>query len=232
MGILPKDLDDFIQTIDTLKNLKTGSIFSHFAKAYDQESSLQQKRIFESLEHTYPTHLLSSKSHFSHIEKDHSLMRVGIGLYGYVFYQPDRNNQLQPVLSLKSRIEMIKTIPANTPIGYDHTYVTKRETTIAVLPIGYAEGLPYELSNEGSVIINDHKVPILGKLSMNYTVVDITDIPNCTKNDHAIFIGQSKSHSITFNDWAKLTRKPPTYLLTKSQATYPPNMHKHPSEFS
>lgn len=221
MGISPKELSHYLLEIKKLKNLRICSVFTHLAKSYDIESSNQQENILCSLSHNLPTHVGSSKTNFSALKSNHIFTRVGIGIYGYVLHQPELSKQLKPVLSLKSRISMIKILPPKTPVGYDHTFITTKQTKIAVLPIGYAEGINPLLSNKGSVIVCDTFAPIIGKISMNYTVIDITHIPKCTENDIVTFIGKSKSKSISLYNWMEHTNLSPTHLSTNLKINIP-----------
>jgi alanine racemase len=219
MGIFPEDLESFLTMLKKLQNLKVISIFTHLAKAYDLEASNQQEDKLYFFDHNLPTHIGSSKAHFAKFKHSHIYSRIGMGIFGYVLHQPDLQKKLKPVFALKSRIVLIKTVAAQTTIGYDHTFITTRVTTVAVLPIGYAEGINPALSNQGAVIICDKLAPIVGKISMNYTVVDITDIPECTLNDIAIFIGKSETKSLSLYDWTDQTGISPTHLTTNFKST-------------
>lgn len=221
MGILPHELNQFVAKIKQLKNLRIVSIFTHLAKSYDVEASNKQEAILYSLEHNFPTHIGSSKANFSSFKQEHIFTRIGIGMYGYVLHQPKTQSQLKPVFSLKSRISIIKTVPEGTSIGYDQTFITKRTTTFAVLPIGYAEGISPLLSNKGTVIVCDKIAPMIGRINMNYIVIDVTDIPECTINNVVIFIGSSKNQSLSLCDWTEHTGTSPTHLTTNFKKDIP-----------
>jgi len=115
--------------------------------------------------------------------------RPGIMLYG-CRPGPDVDGvRLKPVLSLTTKILLLKRVPANTPISYGRTFVTRRESLIAVLPIGYADGYPRALSNRGAVLLRGRKAPVVGRVCMDLTMVDATEVPGVAEGDEAVFIG-------------------------------------------
>lgn len=97
--------------------------------------------------------------------------------------------ELQPVMSLRSRIVMLKTVPAGTSLGYGCTFTTPRESRIATLPIGYADGLRRAHSNQGRIIIRGKFAPIVGRVSMDLTIVDVTDVPGVELGDIVTLLG-------------------------------------------
>ncbi|MFH1231844.1 MAG: alanine racemase, partial [Planctomycetota bacterium] len=101
------------------------------------------------------------------------------------------SNNFNPILSLKSQITFLKIVPTKTPVGYGKTYITKRRTKIATIPIGYNDGYPYHLSNKGYVLIQGKKIPLIGSVTMDYIMVDVTDIPQVKVGDEVILIGKS-----------------------------------------
>jgi alanine racemase len=138
-----------------------------------------------------------SSTHFS-------LVRPGIMLYGYhtlpaTVATPD----LRPVLSLKTCIAQLRTIPLGGTVSYNRTFTAKRLTRIAVLPIGYAGGLSRHLSNRGSVLIRGQRAPIAGVVCMDMVMVDVTTIPGVTVGDEAVLIGQQENERITARDIAE-----------------------------
>ena len=221
MGIFPEQLSDYIRAISTWNNLSIGSVYSHLAKAHDVHAAADQEKKFCSVAHPFPTHLAASKANPTELHQKYTLTRTGIGLYGYGNTTHPFAHNLKPVLSLFSRIVMIKEIPANTHVGYDHTYTTTRTTKIAVLSIGHGDGINLHLSNKGQVIICDKLALMIGRISMNYIVVDVTEIPECTTNDHAILLGRSKNQSISLYDWEKLTNLSATHLAVNLKPHIP-----------
>ena len=111
---------------------------------------------------------------------------------------------LKPVMSLKTKIMHIKKVGPDTPISYGRTFYTKKESLIATLPIGYADGLNRKLSNRGSVLIGGKRCPIVGTVCMDMIMVDVSEVPNAKVYDEAVIIGQQGNEQITAEEVAGL----------------------------
>jgi alanine racemase len=160
-------------------------------------------------------HLANSGAILCHNDAHFNLVRAGGIIYGI---DPGNlreiSNHFNPILSLKSQITFLKTVPTKTPIGYGRTYTTKRRTKIATIPIGYNDGYPYHLSNKGYVLIHNKKASLIGSVTMDYIMVDVTDIPNVKVGDEVILIGKSANgESIRVEELASLTATSP-YVIT------------------
>jgi alanine racemase len=132
-----------------------------------------------------------------------NLIRPGIMLYGsYPSTTFEKRIKLKPVLTLKTRIHFLKSVPTGTRISYGGTFVTRRESLIATLPIGYADGYSTRLSNHGEVLIRGQRAPIAGKVCMDLIMADVTDIPGVSKGDEAILIGRQGQEQITADEVA------------------------------
>ena len=134
-------------------------------------------------------------------------VRVGIALYG-ILSQRETNPRLdlKPVLSLKARVASVRKLHTGESAGYDLAFTAERETTLAALTIGYADGLPRNLScGKGYVLIHGKKAPIAGKICMDQTLIDVTDIPNVRLGDTAVMIGQAGGQEISAYDLAEQT---------------------------
>ena len=133
---------------------------------------------------------------------------LGIMLYGYApFSNPGKEWGLNliPVMSLKTKILHLKRVLAGAYISYGRTFVAKRESIIATLPVGYADGYSRALSNKGSVIVKGKKAPIAGRVCMDMTMIDVTDIDGVDVNDEVVLIGKQGKETITADDIAMLT---------------------------
>jgi alanine racemase len=179
LGIPPHTASDFIKKLSTLPYLKIDGIFSHFiASDNNPELTNQQLHTFTSTVQSITTTRIPH-IHMSNTMATTSLdypsffnfFRVGLGVYG--FGSPE--NQLQPALSWKTHIVSVKTVPENSYVSYACTYKTKRTTRIALLPIGYADGYQLRFSNKTSVLINNQLAPVIGRVGMNMTMIDVTD---------------------------------------------------------
>jgi len=132
-------------------------------------------------------------------------------LYGYGLSKDDN---LRPVLSLKSGILLLKKVPAGTPISYGRTFITKMKSIIATIPVGYADGYSRRLSNNGEVIINGKKAPVVGRVCMDTIMADVTDIPGVNMDSGVILIGSQGRAKITAQDIAERTGTIPYEVLT------------------
>jgi alanine racemase len=136
------------------------------------------------------------------------LLRPGIALYGYALpFSGDSNTtmpiELDPVLAWKTATASIRTVPAGTRVGYNGTFIAPGEMRLALLPVGYADGLNRKLSNRGHVLIRGIAAPIIGRVSMDLTIVDITHIPAATVGDQVVILGEQNGRRITADDHAR-----------------------------
>ncbi len=188
-----------IKQIELLPALSVRALFSHFADAESDDHSFVQYQ--QSLFNAVSSHFKTA-THFSctaaigtiSIEQS-DIARFGIGLYGL---WPSRENQtaitslghnLKPILQWKTRVIQLKQIASGSTIGYDRTHTVARASTIAILPVGYADGIDRKLSNRGHVVIQGQAAPIIGRVSMNMTIVDVTDIPHIKTGDEVLLLG-------------------------------------------
>lgn len=220
-GIMPSQIEGFIVEIKKLKNIELDGIYSHFANIEDTMNFTHAQRQID-MYHEYveifkkngfrnlKTHI-SATSGILVYEKGnslHSLVRLGIGLYGmwpseHLKYLNKKKITLKPALKWVTHIAQIKILPANHPIGYGLTYITKKTTKIAVIPQGYFDGLPRSLSNNGEVLIRGKKAKILGRVAMNMTVVDVSNIKDVLPEDEVVILGKQGKAEITAEQIAK-----------------------------
>ena len=156
-------------------------------------------------------------------DKDgNSMVRPGVALYGYFlpFQRAGREVSggtlrlpVKPILTWKTRILSLRDFGANHPLGYGGTYVTKAAAHVAVLPVGYADGYNRQLSNRGRVIVRDHYAPILGSISMDLTLVDVTGIPGVAVGDEVVLLGTCDSMSVDALEHARLANSSPYEIL-------------------
>jgi len=132
------------------------------------------------------------------------MLRTGIALYGYG-PAADSVTELRPVLSWKTQVAGLREIEPGTSVGYDGTFTAQRRTRLALLPVGYADGLNRLLSNRGSVLVRGQRAPIAGRISMDHTVVDVTEIAGVERGDEVVLIGEQGKEKITADELAQLT---------------------------
>lgn len=205
-----------IEQINKLKNINIKGIFTHFATAdeNDKEYSMQQMNKFkdfnEKLEergiHIKEKHLSNSAAILDIDEAYFDAVRPGIIMYGY--YPSNEVNKekinLKPALTLKSNIVHVKVLPKGEYISYGREFKTERESIIATLPIGYADGYTRALYKNGKVIINGKSAPIVGRICMDQCMIDVTDVDPVSVGDEVILIGEEKGVKFNADDIAKL----------------------------
>ncbi len=231
LGIVAADLADFIAQLKTFPWISICGIFTHFAEGYNQSRTHGQESVFAQIEQLQAEQILTqslvthtSNSHGSLLtaHKNYSYARVGIGLYGYLQkHSQETQSKLKPVLSLKTRILQIKSVTAGTLIGYDGMFQAPTTMTIAILAIGYHEGVDALLSNCGQVIMNGQFAPIIGRICMNLTIVDISHIPNCKTGQIVTILGKEGDISISAYDWSATTKASAYNHLTKLSTNVP-----------
>ncbi len=210
-----------IVKIAQLNNITLEGLMSHFSEAdlQDKEFANQQVAAYSSILHDLKVqnihfkyhHMANSASVLTMPDAHFNMVRPGIMLYGYAF--PGATN-IKPVLNLKSRIILIKKVPKGTPISYGRTFITNRKSTIATVPIGYADGYSRKLSNLGEVLISGKRAPVVGRVCMDTIMVDITDIPDVSYESEVIVIGRQGKEQITANEIAEKTGTIPYEVLT------------------
>lgn len=149
-------------------------------------------------------HASNSAAVFSTLSEHFTMVRVGLGLFGLnPGNLPVGTSPIRPVLSLRTQVVFLKDLPAASPVGYNRTHVTKRATRIAIVPFGYSDGYPYALSNRAYVLIRGERAPIVGAVSMDYTTIDVTEIPDVTVGEEVTVIGASGKRRIGAEDLAR-----------------------------
>nr|WP_152800750.1 serine racemase VanT catalytic subunit [Alkalibaculum sporogenes] len=164
-------------------------------------------------------HIQSSYGLLNYPELKCNFVRMGIALYGVLSSGKDKTKLqigLRPVLSLKSKIVLIRDISEGESVGYDRKFIANRDSLIAVLPIGYADGLPRNLScGKGSVLIHGYRAPIVGRICMDQLTVDVTDIPNIHIDDIATIIGKDGQDEIFATELAESSESITNELLSR-----------------
>jgi alanine racemase len=149
-----------------------------------------------------------------------TMVRPGIALYGYSLAFTRRGEPaavaelpLRPVLSWKTRVLTVKEVAAGQAVGYMGTYVTKAPSRIAVLPVGYADGYPRLLSNRARVIVGGEYAPVVGRVSMDLTIVDVNHIRGVKVADEVVLIGRDRGKSVDAAELARLCQSVPYEIL-------------------
>ena len=202
---------DICAAIAALPGLEPEGIFSHFATAdcEDLSRSRQQRERFDRfcamLEQRgvkLPIRHMNNSAGLMNFDRHYGMVRAGIVLYGmYPSAEVDPNLlSLRPALQWLSRVTHVKTLPAGREISYGGTYVTTRETVVATVPVGYADGYRRSLSGKFHVLIRGRKAPILGRICMDQLMVDVTGIPDVTPGDRVTLVGTDGEESISMEE--------------------------------
>lgn len=209
-GLPLADLPAFAEAFKQFKNLRLDGLMTHLASADDAEAAYTKKQVelyqvaLQQLQAAgfAPTwqHLANSAGMHAYPQARGTLVRAGALLYGLTgdILKPGLPPwPVEPVLSLHSRIAWLKTVPPGSAIGYGSTFVTQRESRIATIPIGYADGLRRELSNVGRVLVRGQFAPIVGRVSMDLTTLDVTDVPQVALDDEVVLLGEQGRQRIS-----------------------------------
>jgi alanine racemase len=220
-GVSIEQLELLLDRFGPGEPLRLEAVMTHFHSPENEEATQKQERAFTRAVETIaesglrPT-FLSAGSSAAALRRGtpsvtnlarrigaRPMLRPGIALYGYTpFLEPEA--KLQPVLALKTRLISFREIEPGTTVGYDATFTARRRTRLALLPVGYADGLNRGLSNRGSVLIRGQRAPIAGRISMDHTTVDVTDIRDAERGDEVVIIGEQGAEKIRAQDVADL----------------------------
>ncbi|MBQ7718879.1 MAG: alanine racemase [Clostridia bacterium] len=207
---------DIIKKIYALPNINIEGIFTHFATADEGKNAfadIQVKRFRDFCDRLdgegvkIPIrHICNSAGIIEYESEFMDMVRPGIISYGlYPSKDVNRDNlDLTPALAFKTHIVHIKTLPKGIGISYNHTFVTERETVVATIPVGYADGYPRSLSNKGRVLIHGQYAKILGNICMDQFMVDVTGIKDISIDDDVTLIGTDGNNKITAEEVADL----------------------------
>lgn len=244
-GVRPEDLESLLGRFGAGSPLRLQAVMTHFHSPGNAELTAGQMREFVTAVGTIQgqdlwPEILSAGSSAAALEPDAELartaqrmgaqpmVRAGIGLYGYA---PDAEHpsegaaQLEPVLQWKTRVVSLREIPPGATVGYDATFTAQRPMKLALLPVGYADGVNRLLSNRGEVLVRGKKAGVVGRVSMDHTSVDVTDVAGVEVGDEVVLIGAQSTEQgevkVTAADVAKLTGTIPYEVLCGIAARVP-----------
>ena len=214
LGLAADRAEEEVAAVASLPGLRVEGVFSHFADAdlADPSFSREQLRRFlalrEGLERRgvrVPSwHLANSAAVMVLPEAGLTGVRPGIMLYGYAPAEGFAPHvELRPVLTWRTRIVHLKEVPEGTPLSYGRTFVTRRRSRIATLAVGYADGYPRSLSNRGRVLVRGRAAPVVGRVTMDMTLADVTEVPEARVGDPVTLIGRDGGEVLTAWDLAR-----------------------------
>ena len=216
-GMLPEDFAATVQTVQVAEHLRLAGVMAHLPMADERQSanSAEVLRTFVTTTDQLKTlikgkcclHLANSGGLFYVAGARLDMVRPGIALYGYY---PDgaagradaAPPLLQPAMRFASRVLQVREVPEGKGLGYSHLFTTTRPTTLAVIPVGYDDGYLRILSNRAQVLVNGRRAPLLGRISMNLSLVDITGLGPVQPGDEVVLLGRQGSEEITADELA------------------------------
>lgn len=223
LGVAPEDLPQVCGALKAAPHLVMEGLSTHLASSevLDAPSVGEQLKCFEEVRRVLRNegfdppliHAANTGAVISQRESWHNMVRPGIALYGYYlpFERAGREVsgsklrlQVKPVLAWKTRILSLREVRANQALGYGGTYVTKAPARIAALPVGYADGLNRAVSSRGRVIVREHYAPIVGRISMDLTLADVTGLPGVAVGDEVILLGSLDGLNVDAREHASL----------------------------
>ena len=232
LGVAVDQLPGVLAGLRAARHLVLEGLSTHLAASeiMDAPSVAEQVHSFDSarrmvrdagMEPAF-VHMANTGAVISRRETWNTMVRPGVALYGYYlpFQRAGREVSggtlrlpVKPVLTWKTRILSLRDFPANQPLGYGATYVTKAPAHVAVLPVGYADGYNRQLSNRGRVIVREHYAPVVGRISMDLSLADVTGIPGVAVGDEVILLGTGEGWSVDAREHAELANSTPYEIL-------------------
>ncbi len=230
LGFRPERIPEVAELLRAAPGLKVEGIFSHLASAEKRSAAetSEQIRVFRGALSALaaaglPTalvHLANSAGVLAHPDSHFDAVRPGIALYGVPPWDSEEGDLLEPAMRLETRVMSVRRLPEGTPLGYGGTFVTRRSSTVAVLPIGYHDGLRRAFSGRVSLLLRGREVPIVGAVSMDLTLVDATDC-GASPGERVVCLGRDSGRAITAWDLARAAGTIPYEILCGIGARVP-----------
>ena len=217
-----------ILEIANLRGISIDGVMSHFSEAdlLDTSFAMMQINRFNAIKaellnnglNVRLFHIANSAAVATLPESRLDAVRPGLMLYGYSPIQKtevrSQKSELIPAMTVKAKILALRRLPTDTPISYGRTFITKRDSLIGVIPIGYADGFSRRFSNNAEVLVSGKKVPVVGRVCMDLTMIDLTDVEHVEEGDEAIIIGRQGNESIDAAELALRADTIPYEILT------------------
>ncbi|MGZ8445277.1 MAG: alanine racemase, partial [Candidatus Binatia bacterium] len=237
IGFPTNATDAWLPVLANLEAVKLQGVFSHFSDAESANQRYTQKQINRFREVLarlanakvihQSSHMAKSAAIITEPTAHFSMVRPGLILYGmYPATALKKQIDLKPVLSWHTRIIQLKRVPAGTSVGYSRTFVTQRNSLIATLPVGYADGYRRLFSNHAQVLVRGKRAPVVGRVSMDLTTIDVTDIRNVQQGDEVVLLGGQGGAAIGADEiagWAKTI----SYEIFTSIGARVPRIHNN-----
>jgi alanine racemase len=226
LGVLLHDAAGLIRAAAAMPHLDLEGIYTHFPVAYRSGSDFTHTQIaairgliseMECEGVRFPLRHAANSDAIHNFRETYqppfNMVRTGINLYGCFDMEGHRLLPLKSVLTLKTRLTAVRELPAGMNVGYGCTFTTPRAMRVGTISAGYADGLPLALSNRGHVLIHGHPCPVLGRVSMDYTAVDLTQAQDAQCGDEVVCLGGEGPCRISVDSWAQLKSTHPYDII-------------------
>jgi alanine racemase len=201
LGAAPVDTAELITTLRALDGVTVEGLLTHFCNAEDVEGTETRRQLARFTELVREldaaglrppiVHAANSAATLTTRAAHFDMVRPGLALYGIYPSEAMRPRAaLKPVMRFVTAITAVRTVPEGTGVSYGATFVTQRRSRIATLPVGYADGYPRLLSNRAEVLVRDRRVPVVGRVCMDHTMIDVTDLPEAAVGDRVVLWGE------------------------------------------
>lgn len=250
LGARPETVARLVERLQHAEALRLTGVMTHFAQVVDRDVTRQQAAQFcDAARHIRRAwrgpllwHLGNSAAvldyrhgmppaegpwctPFPLAAGDQFWVRPGIMLYGIVPFDEYAASSLTPVMQLKSRVALLKHVPVGTRVSYSGTWTAARSTRLAVLPVGYADGYPWILANTGQVVIRGQRVPVVGRVTMDMIMCDVTDLATVAVGDEAVLLGTQGGHAIRAEEIARACQTIPYEIVCRIAKRVPRIVH-------
>ncbi len=212
LGVLPSRALDLFEAVERASHLELAGVMTHISApdGWRSPSTAAQLELFEAvLEQARAKNLVRGWIHaansaaiFTDAQPRYDTVRPGIAAYGVLPGDLPGSAELEPVMSLRSQVVFLKDLAPGTPVGYASTWRAPRATRLATIPVGYHDGIPWRLSNRGEVLVRGRRAPIVGRISMDYTTVDVGHVPDVRVGDPVTFLGRDGGARIGIEEFA------------------------------
>lgn len=214
LGLLPGPALALLEAIHAADGLELAGTMTHLASDHgfaDAAAREQVERFTAFLQEaaraglaTGERHVGNSAAVFTALRPQFDAARIGLAAFGLLAPEGQLAEGLQPILSLRTQIVFFKDVPVGTPIGYGATWRAQRPSRIATLPVGYSDGIPWRHAGGGEVLLRGRRAPIVGRVSMDYLTIDVTDIAGAVVGDRVTLIGEDGDDALLASDIARV----------------------------
>jgi len=211
-GVREEEAEEFLAALVALPRLRLASIYTHFpdADSGDLAFAEDQMRRFLALVDRLAArgvkpariHAANSAGALNVPEARLDWLRVGLIAYGVMPPNARSALPIAPIMAFKSRLVQVRMLPAGAPVSYGRTFVTRRPTRLGVVPVGYGHGLSWLMSNRGQMLVAGRRVPIVGRVTMDLTMVDLTDVPTAEVGDEVVLFGDQGDAALPIGEVA------------------------------